>query len=114
MEKELGEDVGRLWVRNLGRDDRVIAAHGREARWPYLDERVLAFTAATPLCALCDHRLPPGEGDKRLLRLLAHSLGLLKASQRVKRAMHFGSRVAKCSDELTGGGGVKADTPFSL
>lgn len=114
LERELGEDVGRLWVRNLGRDDRVIAAHGREARWPYLDERVLGFAAAEPLCVLCDHRLPPGEGDKRLLRLAAHSLGLANAASRVKRAMHFGSRVAKCSDELMGGGGVKADTPFSL
>jgi asparagine synthetase B (glutamine-hydrolysing) len=37
---ELAFDAGRLWLRNLGRDDRLISAHGREARFPYLDEAV--------------------------------------------------------------------------
>ena len=111
LEMELAEDLGRLWWRNLGRDDRVIAAHGREARWPYLDEAVLAYAAALPLHALCDFRHPPGVGDKRILRLLAMKLGLMEAAKRVKRAMHFGSRVAKCSDAVHGGKAT-ADTLF--
>jgi hypothetical protein len=37
---ELALDTGRLWLRNLGCDDRLISAHGREARFPYLDEAV--------------------------------------------------------------------------
>jgi asparagine synthetase B (glutamine-hydrolysing) len=31
-------DITRLWSRNLGYIDRVIADHGREARYPFLDE----------------------------------------------------------------------------
>jgi asparagine synthetase B (glutamine-hydrolysing) len=31
LAEELALDVGRLWQRNLGRDDRLVADHGREA-----------------------------------------------------------------------------------
>ena len=118
LASELASDAQRLWRRNLGRDDRVVAWHGREARWPYLDEgTVLPFLARLPLHALCDHRLPAGQGDKRLLRAAAGLLGLPRAACRVKRAMHFGSRCVKHSDAAAGGGGgggggVTADTPF--
>lgn len=40
---ELQKDQARLWKRNLGRDDRCIAEHGREARFPYLDEGVVGY-----------------------------------------------------------------------
>jgi asparagine synthetase B (glutamine-hydrolysing) len=113
LEEELASDFSRLWTRNLGRDDRVIAWHAREARWPYLDEGFLAFLATLPLHAVCDFRLPAGQGDKRILRCAAGILGLKGASCRVKRAMHFGSRCVKHSD-AAGEGQVNADTPFSL
>jgi asparagine synthetase B (glutamine-hydrolysing) len=29
-------DMERLWVRNLGRDDRAIAMNGKEVRYPFL------------------------------------------------------------------------------
>ena len=37
------------WARNLGRDDRCVGAHGRESRYPYLDEGVVALLRALPL-----------------------------------------------------------------
>ncbi|KAH8605786.1 hypothetical protein ERJ75_001624400 [Trypanosoma vivax] len=42
LAEELNHDFARLWKRNLGRDDRVVSDSGREGRYPYLDEGVLA------------------------------------------------------------------------
>lgn len=95
---ELDVDTRRLWQRNLGRDDRVISDHGRELRLPFLDERVSALIRCTPLQHLLDLRLPYGVGDKRALRIAAHALGLPAVALLVKRAIHFGSRIAKQSN----------------
>jgi hypothetical protein len=48
---------------------------------------------------ICDFELPPGEGDKRVLRLVAQRMGLTTASGLVKRAIQFGSRIAHLSDK---------------
>lgn len=57
---ELGEDTRRLWSRNLGRDDRLVADTGREARHPFLAEEVVETILGTPLPLVADLRLPPG------------------------------------------------------
>ena len=91
-------DFERLWLRNNGRDDRVIADHGREARLPFLDEEVVALLrgGTLPLRSIVDMRLPPGEGDKRVLRVMARRrLGLDCSTRAAKRAIQFGSRIAK-------------------
>ena len=36
-------DLERIWHRNMGRDDRVISANGKEARFPFLDTEVQAY-----------------------------------------------------------------------
>ena len=98
LQEELSLDVRRLWSRNLGRDDRLVADHGREARHPFLDEDFMAALLAVPLEIVADLRLPRGEGDKRIVREVAAALGLHVAARRVKRAIQFGSRVAKLSN----------------
>ena len=34
-------DLKRLWIRNLGRDDRSIASNGKECRFPFLDLKLI-------------------------------------------------------------------------
>ena len=95
LQQELDKDIKRLWKRNLGRDDRVLSDHGKEARFPFLDADVMHWISSRYLSELCDMELPPGEGDKRALRLVAHQLGLKAASVLPKRAIQFGTKITK-------------------
>ncbi|KKZ65319.1 asparagine synthase (glutamine-hydrolysing) [[Emmonsia] crescens] len=110
---EIVLDVGRLGKRNLGRDDRVICHWGREARYPYLDEDLLAWALACPVWEKCGFGAVPSslagtpdkieelggeqslEPGKRSLRLLAWKLGMKNVAREKKRAIQFGSRTAK-------------------
>ncbi|KAK2839463.1 hypothetical protein Q5P01_013203 [Channa striata] len=96
--QELAMELGRISSRNLGRDDRVIGDHGKEARFPYLDEDVVSYFNSLPVWEKADLSLPRGVGEKLLLRLTARQLGLSQSSVLPKRAMQFGSRIAKMED----------------
>ncbi|XP_014215808.1 asparagine synthetase domain-containing protein 1 [Copidosoma floridanum] len=93
---ELKLEFDRISDRNLGRDDRMVADHGRQSRLPYLDEDFVDFVQKLPPWKRCcpTEKFPVGLGDKLLLRLLAHSIGLREASKLPKRAFQFGSRIA--------------------
>ena len=52
----------RMWVRNLGRDDRLVSDWGREARHPFLDEGVMQLLLQCSVSDLADLNLAPGEG----------------------------------------------------
>ena len=108
MRQELEMDMNRLWERNLGRDDRVVSDHGKEARFPYLDAMVVQFLRSLPLHDICNFSFRPGVGDKQILRLIAQRLGLETASRLVKRAIQFGSRIAHVSDQRRFGSRRKA------
>ena len=107
MLQDMAADMDRIWKRNLGRDDRCLSDHGREARFPFLDEKVVSFLAARPLHHIADLSLPPGVGDKMLLRSVAQRIGLASASREVKRAIQFGTRIAKQSNKATFGSNRK-------
>ncbi|XP_064386647.1 asparagine synthetase domain-containing protein 1-like isoform X2 [Halichondria panicea] len=94
---ELEMEVKRLARRNLGRDDRCVADHEREGQFPFLDEHVVTFLQTLPSCCKADLSLPRGQGEKRLLREVAHLLGCHGAGRLPKRAIQFGSRMAKMS-----------------
>jgi asparagine synthetase B (glutamine-hydrolysing) len=111
LQSELTMDQNRLWERNCGRDDRLCSDHGREARFPFLDAHVVKLlqeTMANEDGLVCDFGLPPGVGDKRILRLVAERLGLEHASGLVKRAIQFGSRISHLSDKKRFGSRRKA------
>jgi asparagine synthetase B (glutamine-hydrolysing) len=95
VDEELQMDVERLWRRNLGRDDRVVSDHGKEARFPFLDRGLVSWLQSLPLRSFCNFDQELGQGDKMLLRRVASSLGLHVASALAKRAIQFGSRIAK-------------------
>ncbi|ORZ03877.1 asparagine synthase-domain-containing protein [Syncephalastrum racemosum] len=88
-------DVDRISTRNLGRDDRIISDHGKEARFPFLSTHVITYLCGLPIGLKMDMTLERGVGEKRLLRRLAHRLGLVEASQQWKRAIQFGAKTAK-------------------
>lgn len=96
--QELAMELGRISSRNLGRDDRVIGDHGKEARFPYLDEDVVSYLNSLPVWVKADLSLPRGVGEKLLLRQAAKQLGLGQSAVLPKRAMQFGSRIAKMED----------------
>ncbi|KAI3355911.1 hypothetical protein L3Q82_004458 [Scortum barcoo] len=97
--QELAMELDRIHSRNLGRDDRVIGDHGKEARFPYLDEDVVSYLNSLPVWEKADLTLPRGVGEKLLLRLMAKQLGLGQSAVLPKRAMQFGSRIAKMEDK---------------
>lgn len=95
LRQELKMDMERIWKRNLGRDDRCISSHGREARFPYLDEQVVHYLQSLDLNEIADLAAPRGVGDKKILRLIGRHLGLHQCTHLAKRAIQFGSRIAK-------------------
>lgn len=91
---ELELDVNRLGKRNLGRDDRVISHWGREARFPYLDETFVNWALSHPVWEKADFGAFTESGEtadiepgKKVLRLLAHRLGLISVAREKKRAV---------------------------
>ncbi|NXF74472.1 ASND1 protein, partial [Sclerurus mexicanus] len=95
LNKELEMELGRISSRNLGRDDRIIGDHGKEARFPFLDEDVVSFLNSLPVSEKADLTLPRGLGEKLILRLAGKELGLTASTVLPKRALQFGSRIAK-------------------
>ncbi|KAM6131937.1 asparagine synthetase domain-containing protein 1 isoform 2-T2 [Phoenicopterus ruber ruber] len=95
LNKELEMELDRISSRNLGRDDRIIGDHGKEARFPFLDEDVVSFLNSLPISEKADLTLPRGIGEKLILRLAAKEFGLTTSTILPKRAVQFGSRIAK-------------------
>jgi asparagine synthetase B (glutamine-hydrolysing) len=107
---ELNLDFQRLGKRNLGRDDRVAAHWAKELRYPFLDEKVVAWSMATPVHGKCPFG-DSSDSGKKVLRLLAQKLGMPKAAGEAKRAVQFGARSAKMSLEsrkMKGTDGLKS------
>ncbi|TKY58944.1 Asparagine synthetase domain-containing protein 1 [Spatholobus suberectus] len=98
LHEEMRLDMQRIWRRNLGRDDRCIADSGKEARFPFLDEDVIRVLLNIPLWEVANLDQPNGIGDKKILREVAELLGLYESAVLPKRAIQFGSRIARESN----------------
>ncbi|GFT54491.1 asparagine synthetase domain-containing protein 1 [Nephila pilipes] len=106
LTEELSLELERICNRNLGRDDRIIADNGVESRYPFLDEDVVSFLNNLPTWLKMNLNFPRGYGEKLLLRLLAFKLGLIEAAALPKRAIQFGSRIARIEDSKENGSDV--------
>jgi asparagine synthetase B (glutamine-hydrolysing) len=104
---ELNLDIGRLGKRNLGRDDRVITNWGKEARFPFLDEKLVAWALTAPVSDKCDFGAavhgdngPSAELEpcKKVLRCLAWRLGMSKVASEKKRAARTPPPMTKNGD----------------
>lgn len=106
LTNELNVDIERIGSRNLGRDDRIISDHGKEGRFPYLDNNVVEYLQSLPTFYKSDLRLPRGVGEKIILRGAAYLLGLRDVAVYPKRAIQFGSRIAKAEGKKEKGGDI--------
>ena len=94
---ELALDFDRLGKRNLGRDDRVTSHWGREVRYPFLDENLVAWAVGAPGWEKCGFGMereslpsatdPDIEPGKLILRLLAWKHGMEDVAKEKKRAV---------------------------
>ena len=100
LAREIKLDIDRLWIRNLGRDDRVVSDSGREGRYLFIDEELVRSVTTSSFRGVFNFSLPPGQGDKLILRKTACHLGLLHTSRRPKCALQFGSKVNRFESEL--------------
>lgn len=111
---QLEMELARIPSRNLGRDDRIISDHGREARFPYLDEDVVSYLNGLPIHLKADLSLPRGEGEKLLLRVAARQIGLTGSSRLPKRAIQFGSKIAKLEDSTHKGSDISTSLKLDV
>ena len=59
----------------------------------------MSYLNSLGVSEFCNMELPQGEGDKMILRLVARKIGVASCSGLVKRAIQFGSRIAKVSEQ---------------
>ena len=92
LRSEMILDLSRLWQRNLGRDDRVLADHGRDIRHPFLDELIIDYVSRSDP----ESMLSLNGSNKPVLREIAREhLGFPIVANLRKRAIQFGTRLAQ-------------------
>ena len=103
---ELAREITQISERNLGRDNRIVSDHGVAPRFPFLDEKLVNFLSRVPINLKSEYQFGRGRGEKLLLRLVAHNMGLVSTALEPKRAVQFGSRIAKMENRKEKGAEV--------
>ncbi|KFD58237.1 hypothetical protein M513_01000 [Trichuris suis] len=93
----LEEELFRIGHRSLSLCDRMISDHCLLVHLPYLNENFVRYVNNIPLDVKTDLSLARGLGDKLILRAALWLLGYEEFCFSLKRAIQFGSRIAKVS-----------------
>ncbi|EEA04800.1 asparagine synthase family protein [Cryptosporidium muris RN66] len=86
---EMIMDIRRLWIRNLGRDDRICKYQSKGAFYPFLQINVIEVIGKLNFCNISGLKNGP---TKPILRYISNLLGLRFATKFKKRAIQFGTR----------------------
>lgn len=118
MFSEMIFDQNRLWMRNLGRDDRIFSSEKKESRTPFLYKKLVEFSKSVEPNLLSKfEKNDKNENvwmDKILLRKLAKFVGLDVCSTLKKKAIQFGTGLAKENNINRYGSNRKAKGHFKI
>lgn len=96
IEDEMSKDIDRIWIRNFGRDDRSCSDNGIELRYPFFDYELLYFLKdIKDIKQVTDFDKGRGIGEKILLRKVCSLVGFNISCKFEKRAIQFGTKLAK-------------------
>jgi asparagine synthetase B (glutamine-hydrolysing) len=95
LKDEMSKDIDRIWTRNFGRDDRVCSDNGIELRYPFFDYKLLDYLSSVDLKEVTNFEMPRGMGEKILLRKVCQNIGFKISHSFEKRAIQFGTKLAK-------------------
>lgn len=93
---EMSKDINRVWTRNFGRDDRSCSDNGIELRFPFFDLDLIEYLSSVEnIEYITDFTRSRGTGEKIILRKICENLGFFISHNFEKRAIQFGTRLAK-------------------
>lgn len=107
--EEMSLDINRVWYRNFGRDDRSCSDNSIELRFPFFDLELLEFLSKFPIKFYFDFTDNRGEGEKKILRDILKEYGFKYGSKFEKRAIQFGTCLAKKTNIKKFGSNRKAN-----
>lgn len=92
---EMSKDLNRIWYRNFGRDDRACSDNRIELRFPFFDLNLINYLSEFDVSYCANFDLNRGEGEKKVLRDILVDCGFDLGAGFEKRAIQFGSSLAK-------------------
>lgn len=101
VQEEMYLDQQRLWIRNLGRDDRIVSSEHKEMRTPFLYHELWHFVNSISVELNAVMTTVNGKNiwtNKLALRELANRLGMFSCANLSKKAIQFGTGIAKESN----------------
>lgn len=117
VQEEMYLDQQRLWIRNLGRDDRIVSSEHKELRTPFLYFPLWNYCNSIPIefnARMTEINDKKVWSNKLVLRSIAEKIGLTTCAQLTKRAIQFGTGIAKESNIQKYGSNRKGNGTYKL